>query len=339
LLAHRRGGDEHRCMNAMNSPRTTATTLMLLLAILLANVAWSRDHAYRPPRLSNGQVDLQGTWALINVTPLERPPQFKTLVLTATDAARIEAARMARLEDRAVITTGSEFYDALHPEPIRGELHSSIIVDPADGLIPGNRLFHQKRDARRAALFTAFDGPEQRPTSERCLQQFNSAVPILVNANKSFHQIIQVANTVVIATESMHEARIIRLDSQHNPPAMVTWLGDSIGRWEGETLVVETTYFTASSESRASGPNVVLVSPQTIVVERFTRIADDALHYAFTVTDPTFYTQSWTGENQFARSAERLYEHACHEGNYSLKYILQGARAQEQSDYGPPSRP
>ena len=306
--------------------RMAATTFLVLIA---ATSSWANDRYYHPPRTPDGHVDLQGMWALGNATPLERPPQFKSLVIPAEEAARIDANRVARLEDPAFITTGSEFYDVLRVEPIKGALHSSTIVDPKDGLIPGTALFHRLRTARRAALLTAFDGPEERPTSERCLQQFNTAAPILVNANIGMHQIVQTDTSVVIAGESMHDARIIRLNAKHNPAVIVSWLGDSIGWWEGETLVVETRHFTSSSQNRASGPNVYFVSPETVVLERFTRIDHDKLHYVFRVTDPTFYTKPWTGENQFALTSERMYEHACHEGNYALTHILHGARAQE----------
>jgi hypothetical protein len=306
-----------------------ASRLLIVWLTASSGLAWASDRAYSPPRMHDGHVDLEGTWALGNATPLERPPQFKTLVITRAEAARISKGRMARLEDRSVITTGSEFYDVLHVEPIRGEFHSSIIVDPADGLIPGTERFHRERAERRKALLTAFDGPEQRPTSERCLQQFNGPAPILVNANISFHQIVQTSGTIVIAGESMHDARIIRMNARHTPAVVVSWLGDSIGWWEGDTLVVETKHFTASSRARATGPNVYFVSPQTIVVERFTRTTDEALHYRFTVSDPAYYAKPWSGENQFVRSTERMYEHACHEGNYALTHILQGARAQE----------
>jgi hypothetical protein len=305
--------------------------LCFLISLLFPNHLLGAEVAvYRPPRLEDGHVDLQGMWSLGNITSLERPPQFKTLVISATEAGVRNAQRIAVLQER--LRASDMFMDTLVVEPIRGKLHSSVIVDPQDGLLPGTTLFHKLRTQRRAALLTAFDGPEQRPSSERCLQQFDSAPPILLNVAKSLHQIVQTPSVVVMAAEALHEARIIRMNAKHVPSVISSWLGDSIGSWEGDTLVVVTKYFTPSGQARASGPNVYFVSQQTTLVERFTLVSDDELHYVFTVDDPMFYTRSWRGENSFRRSSDRIYEVACHEGNYSLGYALQGARELEMQE-------
>ena len=320
----------YACAPGVRQRSTQAScALCFLISLISPNHLLGADgEVYRPPRLEDGHVDLQGVWSLRNITSLERPPQFKTLVISAAEAGVRNAQRVAVLQER--LRASEEFMDTLVVEPIRGKLHSSVIVDPPDGLLPGTALFHQLRAERRAALLTAFDGPEQRPTSERCLQQFDSAPPILLNVVKSMHQIVQTPSVVVMAAEAMHDTRIIRMNAQHVPSEISSWLGDSIGSWEGDTLVVETKYFTQSSRARASGPNVYFVSPQTTVVERFTLVADDELHYVFTVDDPMYYTRTWTGENSFRRSSDRIYEVACHEGNYSLGYALQGARELEK---------
>jgi hypothetical protein len=144
------------------------------------------------------------------------------------------------------------------------------------------------------------------------------------------HQIVQTKDTIVFFTEVMHDARIIRLHATHAPAAVTSWLGDSIGWWEGDTLVVETKNFTSSDTGRAVPFVVYYVSPQTTVTERFTQVSDVELNYVFTVDDPLYYTRPWTGETHFMRNNDQMFEYSCHEGNYSLTYILQGARVRER---------
>lgn len=266
-----------------------------------------------------------------NATPLERLPQFKSLVITAAEARSRDVSRVTQLEDPSRLDFLDYGYDTLKIEPIGGKLHSSVIVDPEDGLLPGNALFKKRRAERFAEVLAGFDGPEQRPNSERCLQHVRNSPPILMGMQTSLHQIVQTPHAVIFYTEMMHEARVIRMTSLHAPAAIVSWLGDSIGRWEGDTLVVESKHFTPNSETRLLGPIIFFVSAQATIVERFTRVSNDELHYAFTVTDPAYYTRSWSGENSFRRSTERSFESACHEGNYSLGFALQGARAQESA--------
>jgi hypothetical protein len=212
-------------------------------------------------------------------------------------------------------------------ESIRGEYRSSIITDPADGKIPGNEHFKQLAKATGAAVLTAFDGPEARPGSERCLAAISAAPPVTVIPASDLRQIIQTPQSIVIASEELHEARVVRMNSRHAPAAVVSWLGDSIGWWEGETLVIETRYFAPTSAERGGPASLFFVGPQTTVTERISRVSPDELSYVFTVEDPTYYTQPWKGETRFGRSNERILEYACHEGNYSLTYALMGGRA------------
>jgi hypothetical protein len=175
----------------------------------------------------------------------------------------------------------------------------------------------------------AFDGPEQRPSSERCLGNPASQPPNLYNPGTNLHQIVQTSNAVLFLSEVMGFARVIRLNAQHAPAAVTSWSGDSVGRWEGDTLVVETKHFTASDNGRLTGQFAFLVSPQATVTERITRVSNDELNYVFTVDDPTHYTRPWTGETHFMRSNDRPLEYACHEANYSLTFILQGGRVRD----------
>ena len=307
---------------------------LLWLCCVLASsiVSGSADAGdrYRPPRLKDGKVDLQGMWAHTNLTPLERPPELKTFVITREEAARFKAKLDARNDDLTRPAEPSLYFDDRTVEPIRGELRSSIIVEPADGLVPGNARYKERVAQLRAALLTAFDGPEVRPNSERCLSGVSAAPPVQLVPATDLRQIVQTPNAILIASEELHEARVVRMNATHAPAAITSWLGDSIGHWDGDTLVIQTRHFAATSEVRASPNNLFLVSPQTVVIERITRVSEDELRYEFTVEDSTWYTQAWRGETRFHRSQARYVEYACHEGNYSLGFGLQGEREKER---------
>lgn len=310
------------------SMRCTGSLLLAALA-LASGAAFASDGVYRPPRNSAGQPDLQGMWDHTNATPLVRPKGFDTLVITAAQAVEIERRIAAVQEDRATPTEPTEYFNERRILPIRGELRSSIIVDPEDGRIPGTPLFQEWQSKVGWNVLNAMDGPEQRPTSERCLGNPASQPPHLYNPGTNLHQIVQTEDFVIFIAEWVNEARIIRLRSTHVPAAVTSWSGDAIAWWEGDTLVVETKYFTTSDTGRvASGVNFK-VSPRTTVIERITRVSRDELNYVFTVEDPTYYTRPWRGETHFMRTDDRMFEYACHEGNTSLTYILQGARVRD----------
>jgi hypothetical protein len=294
---------------------------------LLAAAAAAQAGEYRPPRLNDGQVDLQGVWSHRNITPLERPEQFKSLAITREEAAALQARILAKSEDLSRPAEPSVYFWDRGIEPVRGEYRSSIIVEPADGKIPGNEHFKTRAKAAGAAVLTAFDGPEARPGSERCLAAISAAPPVTVVPASDLRQIVQTPTAIVIASEELHEARVVRMNAKHTPAAVTSWLGDSIGWWEGETLVIETKYFAPTSAERAGPAHVFLVGLDTTVTERITRISADELSYVFTVEDPTYYTRPWKGETRFGRSDEPILEYACHEGNYSLTYALMGGRA------------
>lgn len=301
----------------------------LLSPLVLAASVSASDRGYRPPRLDDGQVDLQGMWAHTNLTPFERPPEFDTFVIGAEQAAQIKATIDARNDDLSRPAEPSLYFDSRFVEAVRGELRSSIIIEPSNGLIPGNAFFKEQIGQARSAVLTAFDGPEQRPASERCLSAPSAGPPVLLVPASDLRQIVQTRDAIVMAAEELHEARIVRMNATHAPAAVVSWLGDSVGRWDGDTLVVETTSFAPTSALRAGPNGMLLLSPQAIVVERITRISDTELLYEFAVTDPTYYTQTWKGETRLHKSLAQQFEYACHEGNYSLAYSLLGARAQE----------
>lgn len=215
---------------------------------------------------------------------------------------------------------------------VDGQPRSSIIIDPPDGRVPGFTPEARERIAKAAAIRKAqgseFDHPELRPLGERCITSFgtNAGPPMLPNYfyNNSY-TIVQSKDTVVLLTEMVHDARIVRINGTHPPANTRKWFGDSIGRWEGDTLVVETTNFLPQNAFRNSWENLK-------VTERITRKDARTLNYRFTVEDPTTFTAPFTGELIFNAMApgEMVYEYACHEGNYGLEGVLSGARAAER---------
>ena len=225
---------------------------------------------------------------------------------------------------------------------INGEIRTSIITDPSNGRQPPRTEANRAAMAARGGSFrpnssTAwwleddlnatgpYDHPEQRPHAERCLMGFGSTAgpPMLSVLYNNMKRIVQTDDTVMILVEMVHDARIVRMNAEHNPPEIRSWLGDSVGHWEGDTLVVDTTNFT-------DNPSLGGASRNLHVVERFSRLDADTLLYGFTVDDPTVWTAPWSGEYPWPASDNKVYEYACHEANYSFGGILRGARVLEQ---------
>ena len=321
------------------------------------------------PRTPDGTPDLQGTYDLATLTPIERTPGTP-LILNKDEARRLEQAVALRsaqgnapaAADRAAPPKGGDGspgpygnvggYNNFWLDPgsrytvIDGQARASLIIDPPDGRVPPMRPAASERNAARRVAFTsdqraneddpgfegpnAYNDPEQRPLGERCLVGFSSTSgpPMLPTYfYNNLHQIVQTPTRIMILTEMVHDARIVRMNEPHLPARIRKWLGDSVGRWEGDTLVVDTTNFTDKTRFRGS-------SEQLHVVERFTRLDPKTLRYQFTVDDPTTWDRSWTGEYAWPSTDERLYEYACHEGNYALGNILRGARLKEKDEAG-----
>ena len=320
-------------------------------------------------RLPDGHPDLQGTYDLATMTPLERLPGDPPY-LTKEQAEKMQKAEMTRrtsdggslpadpkavrsffaiLEqagggdvggyNRLWLNQGTNF------TVVDGQIRTSILIDPPDGHVPP---FNAAAKTRRANAFGAlptsdqaedsgkqdvsaavsrgeYDNPEQRPLSERCLLGFGSTSgpPALPDYfYNDMHQIVQTPDTVVIVTEMIHDARIVRMNAQHLPKEIRRWMGDSVGHWEGDTLVIDTTNFTDKTRFRGSTENLH-------VVERISRIDDKTLDYRFTVDDPQTWDRSWTGEMTWPVTNKPILEYACHEGNYALGDVMRGARVQE----------
>lgn len=304
---------------------------LVLLALCASAHAAEKQKTYRAPRLPDGHIDLQGIWKNSNLTPLERPQEFTQLAITAAVAARLKAQYLIPSGGPNQPDDPGRALEERSFEPIRGELRSSQIIDPEDGRIPWNEVYKEKSMELRRAALTALDNPEQRPPLERCLGS-TGAPPMQPNPEGNFYQFVQTPGTMVIVSEVSHDARIVRMNSTHSPAAITSWLGDSIGWWEKDTLVVETKYFAPHSSVRMNSRYLFMVSPQTTVTERFTRVSAHELNYVFSVRDLTYYTRSWTGETHLLRSKERMFECACHEGNYSMRNILEAARIRDAKE-------
>jgi hypothetical protein len=303
-----------------------------LLALCATAPAAENLRIYRPPRLPDGHADMQGMWKNSNLTPLERARGFTLLIITAADAARLTAEYVDSAGDANVPDDPGRALDRTF-EPIRGEFRSSLIFDPVDGRIPWQEIHKEKPAALRRAVLAAFDNPEQRPPLERCLGS-TAAPPMHPALDNNVYQIVQTPSTTVILSEFIHDARMIRMNGTHSPAAIASWLGDSIGWWEHDTLVIETKNFSPSGAVRLGGRHLFLVSPQAIVIERFTRVSRDELNYVYTVNDPAYYTRPWIAETHWMHSNGRMFEVACHEGNYSMRDMLEAARSHDAEEAG-----
>jgi hypothetical protein len=287
-----------------------------------------------PMLAAQSSRSLEGVWSYATLTPFERPEALAEY-FTGAQAEQFEKQTIGRNDrdrrdggaavDAARGVADYWFDRGEHVASLNGRKRTSWVVDPADGKVPPLTAEGRARQNARAADNREHpaDGPENRSLQERCLA-FNAGPPIGLGPYNNFLQIFTARDAVVIYTEMIHDARIVWTDGRPHAPAVFRqWLGDSRGRWEGNTLVVDTTNFTGKNPFRGAGENLHLT-------ERFTRVDANTLLYEFTVDDPTTFTRPWSAQLPMTRSRERLYEYACHEGNYALPDILRGARFQEK---------
>jgi hypothetical protein len=303
---------------------------LVLAACLAAGLPARSADAYRAPRTAYGQPDLQGTWTNASLTSLERPDRFPTVVVPEAQARAYEKdpPRAPAIPGDDVGQDDTEWWEmGAGLARIRGQARAAWIVEPADGRLPLTEA------GRKAVVIppAGFEGPEARPLTDRCLSFIGSPAgpPMLNAAYNGNYQILQTRDHVAILVEMNTALRIIRLGAKPAATPIPRWMGESVGRWEGETLVVETTNM-HPLDSRRSGPRGRLYSsPGARIVERFTRIADKEILYEFTILDPATYSGPWRAEMVFQPSPGRIFEMACHEGNYSMANILAGARQAE----------
>jgi hypothetical protein len=294
----------------------------------------TRAKAWTPPRTSDGRPDLQGIWDFRTLTPLERPDNLSGKdVLTSEEAVQLEERaaqnRLDREPPKGNPGTYNQFWFDFGTKVTPGN-RTSLIVDPPDGKIPPMTPDGKKRAEERAErMRKPATGPEDRALYERCILGFNSGPPIIPNGYNNNFELLQRPDYIVILTEMVHDARIVPMDGRrHLPESVRQWSGDSRGRWDGDTLVVETTNFTQKGTGTISLP--VTTDENLHLVERFTLVDPDMLMYQFTIRDPTTWTKPWTAVVHMKRNLARIYEYACHEGNYGMEGILKGARADEK---------
>ena len=318
------------------------------------------------PRTPAGHPDLQGNWTNVTATPIQRP-EGQGPVLTPDQVAAIEGMRERIVEAGAVASDPDRpppeaggtnpvcidgattcynyvYWDAGDRVAIyNGEPRSSLITNPANGQIPPLTPAGAKQAAALQNFSTVlgdYDHPESRPLAERCFMSYgsNAGPPMLPNyAYNNNYTIVQTPDHILIMTEMVHDARIIRIgDGPRLPEHIRPWMGDSWGHWEGDTLVIETTNLPLAQLNKHSYiyPGG---SEQMSVVERLTRVDENTINYEFTVTDPGTYTAPWGGEVPMKALNDLIYEYACHEGNYALGNILSGARYQERLEAEEPA--
>lgn len=313
-----------------------------------AEVGDKWDPNYEPPRMADGTPSFQGIWTSASLTVLERNAQFKTLVVPEAVAVAVETGAMAMKNSDNEPTDP----DAPAPEAggsgvggyntfwmdygtkvarINGEVRTSWIVEPENGKIPWSEDGKALMKDLRKRFNGNMDDPEVRASGERCTVGFGSTggPPMLNVLYNNNYRIVQEPDTVAIVVEMNHNTRLVRMDDEHRPANMVGWLGDSVGKWEGDTLVVHSTSFHAGNAYRGATRHRLYLTDDAEVVERFTRVSDEELFYEFSVTDPEVYDQTWKGEMTMRTAEGPIYEYACHEGNYSLPGILGGARKAE----------
>ncbi len=294
------------------------------------------------PRTADGHPDLQGIWTNTTITPLERSTDLAgKSVLTETEAAAYEKQILDRVNfdrrDGGPEVDVTRAYNNLFMDrgtqlaTIDGTKRTSIIVDPPDGRIPPLTPEGAKRLAAQTKSLEVYDSYRNRPLAERCVigQASTGGPPMLPRPYNNNYQIVQTPKYLMILVEQIHDVRIIRLDGRPHLPANIRqWMGDSLGRWEGDTLVVDTTNLTDKTGFRGSTENLH-------VIERFTRVDANTILYRFTIDDPSTFARQWTGEYPFLAAAGPIYEYACHEGNYAMGDILRGARLQEKAPQNP----
>ena len=315
---------------------TTGLHIQIALLVLLS-VASVVAQAQAVPRTPDGHPDLQGTWTNATLTPFERRAEFAgkaTLTdeeaiayekkdhhlfeerpdLPAETLARIQAGNAIGAEESEAWETGTEL------TRVDGRKRTSLVVDPPDGKVPGLTPEAKRRAAERRKDRDRADSVKDLALKDRCMAF--TPVPMVQQVYNNNYQIVQTPGAVMIMGEMIHDARIVRMNGPHAAAAVRQWLGDSVGHWEGDTLVIDTTNFRSEGAFRGSTGSLH-------VVERLSRASADTLLYRATIEDAATFTKPWTIEYTFRATADRIFEYACHEGNSWVESRLGAARAAE----------
>ena len=315
---------------------STLATILAGVAVAQSGYAEKDGHPRKTP---DGQPDLSGYWTNDSFTPLERPEALGDKEFyTREEAAKFLQSRLDRLNSQPAnaVHYDDAIWQAENYDKV-ANLRTSIVFDPANGRLPPLTAAAQRRlPAQRAAQRGKVPSlsAKDRSLGERCISWGNVGPPMVPPTYNANLQILQAPSVVVIRYEMMHDTRVVHLDGREHPPAALQWMaGHSIGHWEGDTLVVDTTNFTDDTNFRGSPASTrqdIFGTSHMHVVERFKRTDADTIDYSFTVDDPETWTAPWSGAEQIRRSDAQIYEFACHEGNYGLRNILSAQRAAEK---------
>ena len=332
----------------MKNPLSLSVAVVVVLCLAGGAPAGAESVA----RTAWGDPDLQGIWDFRTLTPLERPRALAGKeFLTDEEAADLEERTLERLDfDRR---DGGARFDVERAynnfwwdwgDKLTDDKRTSLIVDPPDGRIPAmtpdaqdeaqaRRRSRERPIRDRVLIGSKAHGPEDLGLSERCLLGFNAGPPMLPSAYNNNVQLFQAPGYVVLLNEMIHDVRVVPLDGRpHLDERVRQWMGDSRGRWEGDTLVVDSTNFTDKTPSFSTVAGASMGSGTTLhLIERFTRVSLDTLLYEFTIDDSQTFTAPWTVAIPMKKSEGPLFEYACHEGNYGMANLLSGARAQERA--------
>ena len=316
------------------------TQLLLSFAALALLPAFVSGQRTGP----EGRPNLEGIWNSATATPLERPDALKDKpFFTRDEAAEWERQFTERNADPPAGTQlrGTGTYNAFYREygtSVLKTLRTSIITEPADGRIPALTPAAAEVKRQRTERQRAFENPEELGLQDRCVTFLTAGPPLLPYTYNSNYQIVQTADAVLVHAEMIHDARVIHLNRPHLPAQVRLWMGDSIGRWEGNTLVVDTTNFNDGGGFYGDAGGNFGWDRNLHVVERFSLFDPDTLLYQFEIDNPTAFTRPWKGELTMERGTGNIYEFACHEANYSMEGMLRGARSAERKPAGPARR-
>jgi hypothetical protein len=336
----------------IRKPAARLLTPALLLSACFTSLNAS-GQTWTPLRTPDGQADLQGIWTNATVTPFQRPKELGTKqFFTAEEAAAFEKQRVQQGNvdlvdgERGAADLARRAYNNFWVDRgthVSKTMRTSLVMDPPDGRVPAFTPEAQKRyDAFKAhQALHPVDGPEDRFLSERCILFGAAGPPMLPEPYNNNYAIVQSRGMVAIAVEMNHDTRIIPLDGgPHVPSQIRQWKGDSRGHWERDTLVVDTTNFKFNDQSRFGvGYLDGMTDGNLHVVERFRRIDPNTIIYQATIDDPSVYTKPWTVEISMAKRTDRIFEYACHEGNYGMMDMLAGARAEEKKAAASTAKP
>jgi hypothetical protein len=319
-------------------------TFVFRVLVVLAAAAVMDPFAAAQSGRPAGRPRFDGIWNSATATPLERPAQLKDKAFfTPEEAAEFERQIGARNQEpspeAALKRTGTGTYNTFFREfgtSIVKTRRTSIVTEPADGRIPALTPAAAEVKRRRLAGIKNPASAQETGLQDRCLAFVTAGPPMLPYSYNSNYQIIQSSDAVVIHAEMIHDTRIIRLDGRpHLPERIRLWKGDSVGRWEGDTLVVDTTNFNDGGGFYGDAGGNFGWDRHLHLIERFSLLDADTLLYRFEVDNPTAFTQPWKGELTMTRAEGPIYEYACHEGNYALPNLLSGYRAGERQGETP----